>query len=63
MSYATDGKCHASEPGYFGHECGKPAKWIGTNAKGFCSGYCDECMRDGSEARAVISWERIAPVD
>ena len=30
-SYATDGKCHNAEPGTYGHECGKPAAWIGTN--------------------------------
>ena len=28
-SYATDGKCHNAEPGTYGHECGKPATWIG----------------------------------
>jgi hypothetical protein len=32
MSYATDGKCHNAQPGTYGHECGKPAEWLGTKA-------------------------------
>jgi hypothetical protein len=57
MSYATDGRCHNAEPGTFGHECGKPAVWIGETATGFRSGYCDSCKRDGTEARSVVRWE------
>jgi hypothetical protein len=60
MSYATDGKCHNSEPGTYGHECGKPALWIGTKASGFRSGFCVRCRATGFEARAMAKWE---PVD
>lgn len=57
MDYATDGKCHNSEAGTFGHECGKPARWIGTKANGFRSGFCLHCGRYGREAAGVIKWE------
>jgi hypothetical protein len=57
MTYATDGKCHNSNPGTFGHECGKPAQWIGTSASGFRSGYCVKCRATGSEARQCVKWE------
>lgn len=60
MSYATDGKCHNSEPGTYGHECGKPAVWIGTAASGFRSGYCDDCKRYGTEALCCTLWNSIA---
>ena len=43
----------------YGHECGKPAAWIGTNHKGFSSGFCDDCKRHGYEARDVIAWRRV----
>lgn len=58
-SYATDGKCHSSEPGSFGHECGRPAAFVGTKANGFRSGYCAECKEHGSEARGVVSWSKV----
>src|SRR6266566_3686223 len=61
-SYATDGRCHNAEPGTYGHECGKPAVWLGTTASGFVSGYCDDCKRHGAEARGC-RWERIQPTD
>jgi hypothetical protein len=54
--YATDGKCHNAEPGTFGHECGKPATWLGTTPGGFMSGYCDRCKENGTEARRVGLW-------
>jgi hypothetical protein len=57
-AYATDGHCHNSEPGTYNHECGRPAIWIGTDANGWQSGFCDECKRHGFEARLVIKWER-----
>lgn len=56
MSYATDGKCHNAEPGTYGHECGKPATYLGTNAKGYTSGFCDTCKARGWEARGVVTW-------
>ncbi|TXH35264.1 MAG: hypothetical protein E6Q98_15850 [Rhodospirillaceae bacterium] len=58
-SYATDGKCHNAEPGSFGHECGKPATWIGGKPDGFRSGFCDHCKDHGSEARFFEDWKRI----
>ena len=59
-SYATDGKCHNSEPGHFGHECGKPAKWLGMDQHThFVSGFCDDCSQNGHEARHCIGWVRI----
>ncbi|ACM33608.1 MULTISPECIES: hypothetical protein [Pseudomonadota] len=58
-SYATDGKCHNAEAGTYGHECGKPAAWIGTNHRGFSSGFCDDCKRHGYEARDVVAWHHV----
>lgn len=58
MNYGTDGKCHNAEPGTYGHECGKPAAWVGTTASGFRSGFCEECRQHGYEARDVVDWER-----
>lgn len=60
-TYATDGKCHNAEPGTYGHECGKPAVWIGTKQSGFRAGYCDKCKRQGHEARGVTRWETLTP--
>ena len=57
-SYAEDGKCHNAEPGTFGHECGKPAQWLGTFANGFTSGFCGQCKDSGHDARWVLSWEK-----
>lgn len=57
MSYATDGKCHNAEPGTYGHECEKPAQWIGTSSNGHRSGFCDWCKKHGYEARGITRWE------
>jgi hypothetical protein len=57
MNYATDGKCHNVEPGTYGHECGKPAAWIGEAGSGFRSGFFEDCKRDGYEARNMVLWE------
>lgn len=59
--YAIDGLCHNAELGTFGHECGRPARWIGTNRNGFACGYCDACKAGGFEARDVVEWRAIAP--
>ena len=58
-SYATDGRCHNSQPGTFGHECGKPATWLGTTKSGFVSGYCDHCKHKGWEAKQCVTWRPI----
>jgi hypothetical protein len=57
MTYATDGKCHNAQPGTYGHECGKPAVWVGTEPSGFQSGFCDACKLSGYEARQCSTWE------
>lgn len=57
--YATDGKCHNAEPGHYGHECGKPATWLGIQPTGFASGFCDDCKVRGYERRGFPCWERI----
>lgn len=54
--YATDGKCHNADYGTYGHECSKPAVWIGTKASGFSSGFCDKCKNEGDEAREMVLW-------
>jgi hypothetical protein len=61
MDYASDGRCHNSEPGTFGHECGKPAEWIGTKPSGFRTGFCARCKEHGAEAKGPILWERVTP--
>lgn len=57
--YATDGRCHNSEPGTFNHECGAPATRIGVDRRGFASGYCERCAVHGHEAQDVIEWHPI----
>ena len=56
MNYATDGICHNAQPGTFGHECGKPAKWVGTKENGFQCGFCNDCKETGHEARQYGNW-------
>jgi len=63
MNYESDGKCHNAEPGTFGHECGKPAEWIGEKADGFRSGFCDSCKHHGHEAREYVKWEKFQPTE
>lgn len=55
-SYVTDGKCHNANRGTYGHECGKPATWIGYKASGFASGFCSRCKEHGDEARGIVRW-------
>lgn len=54
--YATDGKCHNAQSGTYGHECGKPATWLGTKPNGWQSGFCNRCKTDGDEARNFTQW-------
>lgn len=64
MLYATDGQCHNAEPGTYGHECGKPATWLGAFPSGMVSGFCSDCKARGTEARQCIAWiTRPADVD
>jgi hypothetical protein len=56
--YAIDGKCHNSNRGSYGHECGKPAVWLGTRVEtGFQSGFCDKCKNYGDE-RFGRTWQK-----
>jgi len=57
--YAEDGKCHNAELSSYGQECGKPAKWLGTDKDGFRSGFCAECKERGREARLIAEWVRV----
>lgn len=57
--YAIDGKCHNANRGTYGHECGKPAVWLGTKRSGFTSGYCQRCKDTGDEAALCIAWVRV----
>lgn len=61
LTYATDGKCHNANPGTYGHECGKPAVWVGTSRTGHESGYCDHCRRNGHEGRQCVTWRPFTP--
>ena len=74
-TYATDGKCHNANHGTFGHECNKPATWLGgkptrrlaslswtppSDERGmWWSGYCDHCKAHGDEARTVAEWRQL----
>ena len=59
--YASDGRCHNSNRGTYGHECGKPAEWLGTKRSGFTSGFCARCKVSGDEAREYGQWVKVAP--
>lgn len=59
-TYAYDGKCHNAQPGTYGHECRKPATWIGTHPSGWQSGYCDACKANGYETRECVKWTPVA---
>jgi hypothetical protein len=61
-AYATDGKCHNAEAGTYGHECGKPATWLGTDRNGFASGFCSDCKEHGREARGNVKWTPLAAI-
>lgn len=58
-TYATDGKCHNSNAGTFGHECGRPATWLGQKPNGYQSGFCDQCKEHGDERHAFTSWIKL----
>lgn len=53
-------RCTNAQPGTYGHECGKPASWIGTTGTGFRACFCEHCKVEGHEARDVVSWNPIA---
>lgn len=41
--------CTNAAKGTFGHECSKPAKWIGKKPTGFEACFCTDCKDRGSE--------------
>jgi hypothetical protein len=53
-------RCVNAQPGTYGHECSKPAIWIGTTEKGFAACYCNARKEHGYEAKNVTTWERAA---
>lgn len=54
--------CTNAEPGAMGHECGQPARYIGTRATGTAATYCAACKLTGTEARSVIHWQPLPPL-
>lgn len=57
--YATDGRCHNAEAGAYGHECGKPATWLGVMSNGWASGFCDQCKEHGHERFDFPTFEKL----
>lgn len=47
-------RCVNSEPGTYGHECGRDATTVGTHPDGHESCYCDRCAAHGIEARRAV---------
>lgn len=66
VSSYVDGRCHNAQRGTYGHECGKPAVWVGRKFVFesylwgqkfvFESGFCDDCRHHGDEAKAFSDW-------
>lgn len=54
--YVTDGACHNAEPGTYGHECGKRARFIAKSSGGFWGGFCADCRTNGWEAKYCTEW-------
>lgn len=50
--------CRNAEPSNYGHECGKPAQWTGTNREGYRAAFCDQCKQQGHEARYFTQWTK-----
>lgn len=51
--------CTNSEPGYFNHECGKPATYKGTHQSGHMQYFCDRCSKEGHEAKNLVTLEPV----
>lgn len=53
-------RCINAEPGTFGHECGKPAAFIGTKAAtGTQACFCAACKETGHDARGFAGWHAL----
>ncbi len=50
--------CQNVEPGTYGHECGKPAAWIGRTPAGNKQYFCDRCRGEGYEANMITDWRK-----
>lgn len=50
-------RCINAKPGTFGHECGRPAAFIGTKAEtGAQACFCADCKDVGHDARGREDW-------
>lgn len=53
-------RCINAEPGTFGHECGRPAAFIGTKAAtGAQACFCASCKEHGHDARGREDWHTL----
>lgn len=56
-------RCINSNPGTFGHECGRPATFIGVEPRtGARATFCDICAEDGVEGRRHFFEAALPPV-
>lgn len=55
-------RCTNAEPGTYGHECGEPARYIGTTGEGFAATFCAACKLAGHEARKFTDWHALPPL-
>jgi hypothetical protein len=56
-------RCTNANHGTFGHECGKPARWVGVQRSGWHQAFCGHCRDHGDEARPCVSFHEIAAGD
>lgn len=56
-------RCVNAEPGTFGHECGKPAVFIGTNTISGTQGcFCAACKEIGYDASPYGQWQELPSI-
>ena len=53
-------QCINVDPGTYGHECGKPAAWIGVSPTGFRACCCDFHRHHGAEFRNTVQFLPLA---
>jgi len=56
-------RCTNAEPGSYGHECGEPAGFIGSNEDGDQACFCSACKTQGSEARRHSHWQALPTME
>ena len=55
-------RCVNAEPGTFGHECGRPATFVGLKAStGLQASFCADCKERGHEACRFGDWHELDP--